>query len=323
MIRPPLRKLLFSAVLVLAAVAAYVTLRPAAGPAGFTSGNGRLEATEVDVATKMAGRVAEILPKEGDLVARGQILARLDLDELQAQSRESVAQVAQAEASGGEARAAIARYAADLALAKANLERTRQLVAKNFISAERLDRDASAVQVAESALAGARSRIGQADAAARGAQARVERMDAVLADGKLKAPVAGRVLYRLAEPGEVLGAGAKLLTLLDLSDVYMTVYLSTDLVGRLIIGDEARIFLDAQPDAAIPARVAFVADRAQFTPREVETRSEREKLMFRVKLRVDSTWLAANAARVKPGMPGLAWVRLDQNQPWPLKLGQK
>ena len=323
MIRPSLQKLLVLAAVVIVAVVAYMALRPADTPAGFASGNGRLEATEVDVSTKMAGRVADIQPKEGDPVARGQILARLDLADLQAQSRESVAQVAQAEAGGGEARAAIARYEADLKLAKANLERTRQLVAKNFISADRLDRDASAVQVAASALAGARSRIGQADAAAGAARARVERMEALLADGSLKAPVAGRVLYRLAEPGEVLGAGGKLLTLLDLSDVYMTLYLPTELVGRLAMGDEARIFLDAQPDAAIPARVAFVADRAQFTPREVETRTEREKLMFRVKVRVDPAWLAANGARVKPGMPGVAWVRLDAGRPWPQKLAQK
>ena len=323
MSRLSLQTLLVAATIALAAGVTFVALRPATAPAGFASGNGRLEATEVDVATKVAGRVAEIHPREGDGVARDQVVARLDMTELGAQSRESRAQVAQSKAAGSEARAAIARYEADLKLAKANLQRTGQLVAKNFISADRLDKDQSAVQVADSALAAARSRIGQTEAATQAAQARLERMEAQLADGQLTAPVTGRVLYRLAEPGEVLGVGGKLLTLLDLSDVYMTLYLPTELAGRLSLGDEARILLDALPDTLIPAKLVFVADRAQFTPREVETRTEREKLMFRIKVKVDAAWINANGARVKPGMPGVAWVRLDPAQPWPQKLGQK
>lgn len=320
----PTLKKSFAALLLLALAGGgvYLGMQHDGPPPGFTSGNGRLEATEVDVSTKMAGRVAELLPHEGDAVDKNQIVAKLDMLDLQAQAGEAEAQAAQARASGGEARAAVARYEADLGLAKANYERTRQLVEKNFISAERLDRDRSAVQVAQSALASAKARIGEADAAVLAAQARVRRMDSLLADASLKAPVAGRVLYRLVEPGEVLGAGGKLLTLLDLSDVYMTIYLPTETVGKLALGDEARILLDALPDA-IPAKIAFVADRAQFTPREVETRSEREKLMFRVKVKVDAAWLTANGAKVKPGMPGIAWVRLDKQQTWPDRLGQK
>ena len=103
----------------------------------------------------------------------------------------------------------------------------------------------------------------------------------------LKSPIAGRVLYRLAEPGEVLAAGGKVLTVLELTDVYMTIFLPTALAGRIAVGSEARIVLDAVPQYVIPATISFVAARAQFTPKDVETRTEREKLMFRIKVRID------------------------------------
>ena len=112
-------------------------------------------------------------------------------------------------------------------------------------------------------------------------------------------------------------AGGKVLTLVDLSDMYMTVYLPTDLAGQLAIGSEARIVLDAYPDQPVPATVSFVAPKAQFTPREVETRSEREKLMFRVKVRPDASWLAAHRDLAKGGMPGVAYLRKDPALVWP------
>ena len=136
-------------------------------------------------------------------------------------------------------------------------------------------------------------------------------------DAALRAPINGRVLYRLAEPGEVVAAGGKVLTLVDLTDMYMTIYLPTDKVGQVAIGSEGKILLDGLPDQAIPAKVSFVAPKAQFTPREVETRTEREKLMFRVKVQADPAWLAAHRDLAKAGMPGVAYVRLDPTRPWP------
>ena len=119
----------------------------------------------------------------------------------------------------------------------------------------------------------------------------------------------------------MLAAGGKLLTLVNLSEVHMSVFLPSERAGQLKVGADARIVMDAWPDRAIAARVSFVSDEAQFTPREVETRSERaRKLMFRVKVSVDPAWLEANAARVKPGMAGMAWLRLDSAVPWPTTL---
>ena len=119
------------------------------------------------------------------------------------------------------------------------------------------------------------------------------------------------MLYRLAEPGEVLAAGGKVLTVLELTDVYMTIFLPTALAGRIAVGSEARIVLDAVPQYVIPATVSFVAARAQFTPKDVETRTEREKLMFRVKVRIDPELLTKYRDQVKTGLPGVAYVRLN------------
>ena len=315
---------LFFWVLALAVVAggAYYIYqhRPAGLPAGFASGNGRLEATEVDVATKIAGRLAELGPREGDWVEAGAVVGRLDADDLRAQLKVAEAQVVQAQKAVDETRAGVRKSKADATLAGKTLKRSEELVGRGFISRNKLDSDQTGMEGAMAGMAQAQSRVAEADAAVAAAQARVESLRATLNDTSLKAPINGRVLYRLAEAGEVLAAGGKALTLVDLSDMYMTVYLPTDKAGQVALGAEARIVLDALAEQAIPATVSFVAPKAQFTPREVETRSEREKLMFRIKLRADPAWLAAHRDLAKGGMPGVAYVRLDANAAWPATL---
>lgn len=314
------RNFIWLALLILAVLGgrhALERMAPPGVPPGFLAGNGRLETVEADVSTKLAGRVTELIPREGDQVTAGQRVAKLDARDLEAQLDEAKAGLAQALHAQAEAKAGMARADADLSLARATLRRTEQLVAVNFLSADRADRDRSAVTVAVAAREAARTRLEQSAASIKAAEARIARIRTTLEDTELKSPINGRVLYRLVEPGEVLGAGGKLLTVLDMGEVYMTVFVPSETAGKVNIGGEARIALDALPDVAIPARVEFIASRAQFTPREVETRSEREKLMFRAKLRVDPQWVAAHADMLKPGMPGVGWIRVDAAQAWP------
>jgi HlyD family secretion protein len=176
---------------------------------------------------------------------------------------------------------------------------------------------------ADAALTGARIDVDYREAAIAAAAAHVERIRTDIADSTLVATIRGRVLYRLAEPGEVLAAGGKVATVLELSDVYMTIFLPTEEAGRAVIGAEGRIVLDAVPYLVIPGAVSFVAPRAQFTPKEVETRAEREKLMFRVKVRIDPELLARDVEKVKTGLPGVAYVRLDPHAEWPEHLRVK
>lgn len=370
-------------------------------PAGFASGNGRIEATEYDIATKRAGRIASVLVLEGDMVEVGQTLARMDTRDLEADLREAQAMaiqaredrrravaavtqreselrsataavtqrqselrrvdaaIAQRRSDLRRADAAVAQRESELDLARKELVRTQVLFAKDLIAHQKLDEDLSRAQTADAALAqqhaarqaaegalveaeaqrqtadaaltqqeaqqqavdamvtAARIDIDYREAAIAASAARIERITTDIKDSTLESPVQGRVLYRVAEPGEVLPAGGKVVTVLRLDDVYMTIYLPTEQAGRVIVGSEGRIVLDAAPDLVIPAAVSFVAPRSQFTPKEVETRSEREKLMFRVKVRIDPELLAQHLEKVKTGLPGVAYVRLDQRAAWP------
>lgn len=289
-------------------------------PQGLAFGNGRLEATEVDVATKVGGRLASLIPHEGDKVAQGQAVATLDADDIAAQLRAAQAQVRQAQQATRAAQAGVRKAESDVTLAHITLQRSQELVQRGFISGATLDRDRNTQQGADASLSAAHTQVAEAEAATQAAIAHGESLSATVNDTTLKAPITGRVLYRLAEPGEVLAAGSKLLTLLDMTDVSMTIFLPAADAGKVTIGSPARILLDALPDQVLPATVSFVAPRAQFTPKEVETRSEREKLMFRVKVKVDATWLAQHEQITKGGMPGLAYVQTAPQVPWPKNL---
>jgi len=315
------KKLILGIALILViGLAVWFFLRPKNDHPGLASGNGRLEATETVVATKTAGRLAEVLVREGDDLAAGQIAARLDAEDLAAQLRATEAAALQAREQARESRANVASAASQQSLARMTLNRSSELVKKGFISAERLDRDRSSLETATAALTAARNRVSEADAGVAAADARAEALRVNVNDTTLRSPVTGRVLYRLAEPGEVLAAGGRVLTLLDLSDVFMSIYLPTREAGKVVLGSPARIVLDALPDTPIPAHVVFVAPRSQFTPKEVETKDEREKFMFRVKVRVDRDWIAKNANVAKPGMPGVAWVQTAHDAAWPESL---
>jgi HlyD family secretion protein len=170
------------------------------------------------------------------------------------------------------------------------------------------------------AISAAQAQVIDAEAAVEAARAAIESIAADIADSTLTSPRAGRVQYRVAQPGEVLSPGGRVLNLVDLGDVYMTFFLPTAQAGRLGIGADARIVLDAAPQYVIPAKVSFVADVAQFTPKTVETALEREKLMFRVRAQIDRELLLKHLEQVKTGLPGVAWVRIDPQAEWPARL---
>jgi HlyD family secretion protein len=243
----------------------------------------------------------------------------MDTKSLQARLKEAGARVEQAKREHDQAAALIRQRESECTLAEKELERSRAMYQKDkgAVSREKLDRDISAAEAADAMCAAAQAQLEKAAAMIDVATAEVELIRVELEDSMLEAPASGRVLYRLAEPGEVLPAGGKILTVLDLSDVYMTIFLPTRQAGRVAIGAEARIVFDAAPDLVIPASVSFVAPRAQFTPKEVETRTEREKLMFRVKVRIAPGLLRQHVEKVKTGVPGVAYVRLDPKADWP------
>ncbi|MET4764402.1 HlyD family secretion protein [Bradyrhizobium ottawaense] len=314
-------------------------------PAGFARGNGRIEAVEIDIATKTPGRIREILVNEGDFVRAGQILARMDTEQLQAQRRQAEAQlqrasinvetakslVNQREAERKAAEAVVDQRIAQLDTTSRKLDRSEQLIRTSAVSQQVLDDDRSANATAKAALAASHAQVAafeaaisssramviDAGASVDAAKAAIESINADLNDSVLKAPRDGRVQYRVSQPGEVLAAGGRVLNMVDLGDVYMTFFLPTAEAGRVAMGAEVRLVLDAIPQYVIPAKATFVADVAQFTPKTVETEEERQKLMFRIKAHIAPELLRQHIEHVKTGLPGMAYVQLDPAAQWP------
>lgn len=336
------------AVLAAAAAAGWYALQPKGLPAGFASGNGRIEAVEIDVAAKTAGRLKDVFVQEGDFVAAGAPLARIDTAVLDAQLREAQADlrrteigietahslVIQRQAERDAAQALIAQRQAELDAAAKRLDRTESLTSSGTASRQTRDDDRARFQGARAALSASQANLAAADAATGTAraqviaaqaqvestQATIERIQADIDDATLRSPRDGRVQYRVAQPGEVLAAGGVVLNMIDVADVYMTFFLPTAAAGRAAIGAEARIVLDAAPQYVIPAAITFVSDVAQFTPKSVETAEERQKLTFRVKASVPADLLRKYVRSVKTGLPGMAYVRLDAAAAWPAEL---
>jgi HlyD family secretion protein len=290
-------------------------------PQGFASGNGRLEADEIDIATKIPGRVAEVLADEGDAVASGQVLARMDTRDLDASLKQAQAQALQARQALDEARANLKQQTSLVTLAKQQLDRTHFLLPKGFATKEEFDQRQQQLDAAKAGLNAATARVAQAEHGVEAARQAVDRIAIDIKDNTLTAPRAGRIEYRLANTGEVLGAGGKVFTMLDTGYLYMDVFLPTDEAGRVAPGAAARIVLDAMPATPLPAKVTFVAPQAQFTPKAVETKSERDKLMFRVRVRLDLAQAGARAHDLQAGSPGMAYIRLDRDAAWPANLG--
>ena len=339
-----------AATMVLAAggLTAWHRFQPAGLAKGFAAGNGRIEAVEIDIAAKDGGRVREILVNEGDFVTGGQVLARMDSQQLEARLREARAQleqarvavetgrsrVAQRQSERQAAAAVVTQRRAELEAARKRLQRYEVLSRRGATSVQDLDDHRAAFlgtqaaisaaeaqeAAAEAAITTARSELLEASSRVEAGAATIERLQADIDDTVLRAPTDGRIQYRVAQPGEVVAGGGRVLNLVDLADVHMIFFLPTVEAGKLAIGGEARLVFDAAPEFVVPAQVSFVSDVAQFTPKTVETASERQKLMFRVKARIDPDLLRKHMRHVKTGLPGMAYVRVDAQAEWPAAL---
>jgi len=286
-------------------------------PKGIASGNGRIEAKLVDAVAKDALRVKEILADEGDLVKPGQVLVVLDTATFDSQLAEAKLRVASAQERVAGANFAVVKQKSLLENAKLEFERTRKLVEANALSQQEYDARNTSLQTNTAALAEAEASLQTAKQEVEVAKQSVTTIQTHIDDATLKSPVLGRVLYRLSEPGEMLAAGGKALTLVNLEDVYMEIYLPSEQAAGLKIGAEARLTVDFAPGRAAAGYVSFVSPEAQFTPKQVETKSERDKLMFRVKIQVPKELVSAYVERIKTGVRGVGYVKIKDAAVWP------
>jgi HlyD family secretion protein len=245
------------------------------------------------------------------------VLVRLDTSTLESSMTEAKAAVAGAKEKLAVANSAIVRKKSEQQLAQTEYERSKKLVAERAGSQRELDVRKAAVETSAAAVAEEEAKLASAKQDVEAAEANVATIQTRITDATLTAPMMGRVLYRLAEPGEVLGPGGKALTIVNLNDVYMEIFLPSAQASKLKVGAEARLTVDYEPNRAAPAYVSFVSPEAQFTPKEVETKSEREKLMFRVKLQLPENLIKHYIDRVKTGVRGVGYVKVDENAVWP------
>ncbi len=312
---------LLLALLGVAAVASgaayWYTHQAPALPPGIAWSNGRLEADQIDIDTKAPGRVAAVLVDEGAMVHAGQVVARMDTRELEASLRQAEAQIVEADHTIAGTRAVLEQAASQVVLTAQELQRARTLQGRGFETQEVVDQRQSQFNVARAVYTAAQTKIDATVAAREAAVHSAEVIRVNIDDGTLVAPKDGPIQYRLANLGEVLGAAGRVFSMLDMGYVYMDVFLPTAEAGRVALGADARIVLDAMPQVPIPAKVTFVSSQNQFTPKMVETKSERDRLMFRVRVRIDPDASRLQGTQIRSGLPGLAYVLLDPHDEWP------
>lgn len=306
-----------AALLLCAAIAWALWLKTDNVPQGFSFSNGRIEAEHVTIASKQAGRIAEVLVKEGDMVKAGEVLVLLDNQQLLAKRAEAAAMITQAELSAEEAAAAIAQRKIVLKQAKADLKRARSMYEQKVAPEETLEQAQTQHDSAAETLRLAMATEKRTRASIDAARASLAQLETLLDDTMIRAPRDGRVQYKLVHAGEVIPAGGHVITLLDTRDVYMELFLPAHTIGQLRMQDEARIILDVAQDYVIPAHITFIAADAQFTPKQVETREARADLIFRIKISIDEALLQQYQDVVKTGVRGIGWVRTDHQANWP------
>ena len=313
-------------------------------PEKFVMGNGRIEATEVTISAKLPGRIEKIYIEEGQLVTNGQKLVEMQTDELRADLQKAKAALAQAEAAVKVAESKISVREAELVAAQGTIAEKKSLLSgaqakdKRFKSAvtgavpitdvEDLDAtikmykaqiltaEATAKRAAV-AVDSAKSNLEAAKADVEAQKAAIARIEVDIKDCTIVSKHDGRIQYRIAQLGEMVGSGAGILNLVDLTDVYMTLFIPETLIASIAQGAECRIVLDAVKGWAIPANISYISSIAQFTPKTVETEVEREKLMFRVRARIPAENLKKYIEYARTGLPGVAYVRLDPEAEWP------
>ncbi|RIY34107.1 hypothetical protein CKF54_01340 [Psittacicella hinzii] len=288
-------------------------------PAYVVSSNSRVTVERYDVASLYAGKVETVEVSEGQFVDKDQILVTVSSD--QARARLSAAQAALESAKNNleasKSQVVSAQQALDVA--QLDFNNAKSLRKQNLISATEYSQRQANFNSAQAQLEAAQATVNVAQAQISQAQATVNEAQSTLNDLAVKAPISGRVEYKLVNPGIVIGNGGRVVSLLDPSDVYVNVFLTTDQVNNLSINNEARVVIDGL-DAVFPAKVTYIDSSAQFTPKSVETKEERTKLVFKVKLQVDKDVALRYKNYFRNGITTMGYVKLNNGGQWPSSL---
>jgi HlyD family secretion protein len=312
------RRLIVAAVLMLiAAVAAFAAWRlffavPPVPP-GVIAVSGRIEGDEAAVSPKTSGRIREVTVREGDSVEAGAVIAILDDEQVRAREQQAEAMVRQAEARLATAEAQLAQAEASYAQARWDRDAFAQLFQRGLIAEQQARQAENNERTQAAMVVAAKRQVSAAQADADRARAQLEEARANRQDLRVVAPFAGTVATRTAEPGEVVTAGTPVITLIDLGRVYLRAFVPEGQIGRVRLGQPARVYLDSAPTQPIEAFVSRVDPQATFTPENTYFREERVKQVVGVKLQ-----LRGAEGFAKPGMPADGEILVEGSE-WPAR----
>lgn len=291
--------------------------------------SGNIEVTSVELSFKIPGRVQDRLVDEGETVKTGQVVARLDPEDLQHETDGRRAEVQAARAALTEletgyrreeiaqADAALRRISADAERLRVDFARQQQLYKKEVISARDFDASRAAYEASQASVREARERlnllrsgprketIDQARARLAGAEASLALSETRLGYAVLRSSTSGLVLSKNIEPGEQVTAGTPVVTVGMMDEVWMRAYISETDLGRARVGQKATVTTDSWPGKKYQGLVSFISQEAEFTPKSVQTAKERVKLVYRIKITVPNP-----NGELKPGMPADAEIEI-------------
>jgi HlyD family secretion protein len=292
--------------------------------------SGTIEAIEVDVGSKVSGQIAELAVDEGASVKPGDLLATVEHARLDIQLREAEAGVALADAqllllrNGArkediqQAQAALTQAEANLRVAADDARRTRELAKTGSVTPKQRDDAEARLTVAEAQKSSAADALDKlrrlarpeeiraAEARLAQARAAADLLRKTIADCTIVAPAAGTVTHKAVEAGELVNPGSTVVTVSELSSVYVMIYLTEVEVGRVRLGDPVEVSIDAFPNKVFPGRITYVSPEAEFTPKNVQTKQDRVKLVFGVKVVIENP-----EGLLKPGLPADALIRVQ------------
>ncbi|MGC6405357.1 HlyD family secretion protein [Bisgaard Taxon 45] len=288
-------------------------------PTNIVSSNGRLEFLRLDIASLYAGRIEQVWVKEGDYVNQDQLLVTLVSDTIKAQVDTAVARKQQARQAVKRIQAQFKAQQQQVNTAQLDVNNAQKLRKNQLISITEFEKRLALRDAATANLEALDMAVQEAQSTVAQAEAQLQQAQSILTDLQIKAPQAGRVVYKLVEPGNVIAAGQKTISLLDINDATMSLFFPAPIVNQIPLHSEARLVFDGL-EAVFPATISYVASDAQFTPKFVETTTEREKLMFKVKLQIPSEIAQKYANYLKGGMTGKGYIRLSPSTEWPAEL---
>lgn len=284
---------------------------PSGLPEGILEGYGRIEGTEVTVGSKVPGRLATLAVGEGDRVEPGALIAEVSAEEIDARLAQANGRLLAAEKQVKQVTARLSTLEHHAVKAQTDHRRYQALLQEGAVSTQQLDQSENAVRAAEGELAAARELLAAARAEATAARAARDEAQATATETRITAPVAGTVITKAAEAGELVFPGKPLVVLVDLTRPYLRVYLPERDIGKVKLGDPARVYVDSFPGRPFEATVTEVANKAEFTPKDVHMPDERVTLVYSVKLEIKNP-----EGILKPGMPADALIRWKPDADW-------